>query len=53
VCVPVQEKVTLTRMVPVTVEREVTECAAGCGDCSDCGGGRRQHRLFARRHDCY
>src|SRR5437660_5782118 len=44
-CMPVQEKITLTRMVPVTVEREVTVCAAGYGGC-DVGGG---HRLFRHR----
>jgi hypothetical protein len=44
--VPVQEKVTLTRMVPVTVEKEVTvsACADSCG--TSVRGSRRCGGLF-------
>jgi hypothetical protein len=48
VSVPVQQKVTLTRMVPVQVEKEVT-CYTGGGECGggECGG--RTHRC-GRKH---
>lgn len=48
-CVPAQEKFTATRMVPVSVEREVTVCVAGCG-CDDCGG--RGHGILGRLLGC-
>jgi len=51
VCVPVQERVTCTRMVPVTVEKEVTvACApAGCAEeCGSCG----KHRGGLCRRGC-
>jgi hypothetical protein len=49
-CVPVQEKVTLTRLVPVTAEKEVTITVGGfCGDCGPVTGcGRRAGGLFRR-----
>jgi hypothetical protein len=46
-CVPVQEKVVCTRMVPVTVEKEVIVCVDG-GD--ECG---RRHRLFGWLLGCW
>jgi hypothetical protein len=56
-CVPVQEKVTCTRMVPVKVEKEIevcaptTCCAAPCD--SGCGHRGLFGGLFHRRHgDC-
>jgi hypothetical protein len=59
ICVPSTEKVMLTRMVPVQVEREVTVCTSACGGGGECGGcgdggcGHRGHRLFGGRRGCH
>jgi hypothetical protein len=54
VCVPVQQKVTLTRMVPVQVEKEITcVVGTGCGEeCGRCHSRTRHHCRGHRSHGC-
>jgi hypothetical protein len=48
VCVPVQEKVTLTRMVPVQVEKEITCVVPTCCESQGCGTRHCRGGLFHR-----